>query len=344
MNVKYHKWLQLRVTNNYFPKAIFSLFEVVPFFNTKKMFKNYEILIHKKGNMVSFYMGVDGSSTFNINTNLDGLDKLYFQLLNTDATFYNYTELPEKKEGQILFFKSDSEKENATLLQQKSYVSNNDTISFRTKIFNISIPDGDVNIEVKDADNKVVWQQTINDNKSKSYAINLVAQSVGVYALWINGKLEETFFCSESLEKNCIGVWLLDVSSFLNTEMSMLSFNLDFNARKTHWQYEITLGKSRKIEIQHMEIVGVQGETYEGPIEKQITEDQYVQVYTTASPEQLQYQLETTPLLQLNYTTDFLDRPQQLEIKLPNPASGQLGKYTNGPHQGEFYSTSLVYV
>jgi len=343
MNVKYHKWLELMVANSYFPQSIFPAFKMVPFPATAQMFKNYNILMDKKENVVSLYVGSD-ANPFDVVVELKGMDTAYLQLISTDTSFYNYTDIAEHNENQVLFFKTVNTNNGISTLQKEEYITDNDLLNYRPKIFNVQLPEGEVEVSIKNEEEQLIWQQFVNGFEVKNYPVNLNAQREGVYTLWYNDQLQETFFCSGALLSNCIGIWCLDSASLLKKGSDMLSFSLNFNARAAHWQYEVILGKSRKIEVQQMDILGNQGETYEGPVEKELIGGQMASVYTSTSPLQLQYKLEKTPQLQLNYINDFSDRTQQLEIELPNPAAGQLGKYSTGTRQGSLYATSIVYV
>ena len=344
MNITYYKWLELVVTNNYFPKSIFPAFRIVPLSETVHMLKNHNILIDKKGNAASLYVGSGKSSPSDAIMDLAGMGKAYFQLIGTDTSFYKYTEIDEKREGWVLFFDSPGNGHNTLSLQKGEYVSSKDSLKCKPKMFNLSIPGDKVEILIKNKEGQTILKPVAHGNGPKKCLIDLSTQNAGVYTVWFNNELQETFFCSDGLNEHCIGVWCLDVPSLLAKTKEAQVFKLDFNARAVHWQYEVVHGKSRKIEIQDIGILGNHGETYEGPYEKEMIGGQIAKVYTTAKPLQLQYVLEKTPQLQLNYTSDFSDRMEQLEMELPNPAAGQLGKYQTGAYEGAFYTTSIVYV
>ncbi|MEM8998639.1 MAG: hypothetical protein AAGB24_00115 [Bacteroidota bacterium] len=344
MNIEYQKWLTLKLSNTYFPEAIFSRFRFLPFLKTGRLLKNYQVLIDKKENTVSLYVGTSAFEDVDFKTQLSGLGKLLFLLKTTDDSFYSYTDVGAAAPHGILFFNSGTLKGYPIELQRDSYVSAQDYIAYRPKNFMVSVPEGKAEIQIKNEAETIVFSKTIDNTQQKQYAVNLVGQPNGVYRMDINGRSTAHFFCCDDLGADCIGVWQLDVAAFLEAKEYPLVFNLDFAAREVHWQYEVMLGASRKMEIQEMNVKGAAGESYTGPEEKTVLGNRKAQVYTSDSPQQLQLQLADSPQLQLSYTTDFSDRPQELEIKLPNPASGQLGKYTNGPNKGAFYATSFVYV
>jgi hypothetical protein len=50
------------------------------------------------------------------------------------------------------------------------------------------------------------------------------------------------------------------------------------------------------------------------------------------------------PQLQVNYSNEFSNRENLLEIKLPNPETEQLKKFNQKENDGSFLSSTIVYV
>ena len=345
MNLHYHKWLDLEVTNNYFSNGVCPHFEIIPFSDTSLQMKNYEILMKKGSNIISFYAGVGIEESFRIDQNFKGLDNLYFQLINNDPLFFNYSDISAKSEQELYLFQNTSKSEESNQLQANKYVSDQDLIGYKPKVFNTTLPNKQVNIEIKTVNGESVKKESIDGIKVRNHLLNLRALDNGVYQIWLDGQLHETFFTSsEELSQQCVGVIQFNIKDFVFKNQNALKYTIDFNARSVYWQYEVVVKNLRKIKVKGMKVVGANNENYNGPEEQQIIGEQIAQVFTTSNPVQMQYKLDVPPQLQVTYSNEFSNRENILEIKLPNPETEQLKKFNQKENDGSFLSSTIVYV
>ena len=343
MKVNYHKWLELTVVNNYFPGGKGAVFNVIPLNNTARHFQNYNLLIRKNNHVFSFYIGLDNRSTFDLNRDFEGLTNLYFQVIIDDPLFFNYTDIPYLNQQQIFYFDNTNNPEDPGRLQQGQFVGEEDLVILKPKMFTVLLPAGKLNLEVRKYGGLTVKAVAVDGNKTKKYLLDLHHQEDGLYELWFNNQRQETFFLSEKLVENCIGILHFDIKN-LAAGKNVQQYELTFNARAVYWQYRVVVREERKIEVVDMKISGMHEEAYQGPEKQQIIGGQVAQVFTTTTPVQLRNKLKTNPQLQLTYSNDFSDRKKQLEIKLPNPDVEGLKKYSRGEYEGSFLLSTIVYV
>lgn len=342
MNLHYHKWMELKVTNNYFQEGMCSDFDVIPFKDTSHKMRNYEVLMKKESNTFSWYAGT--KETFTVAA-LDGLEDLYFQLINSDSLFFNYTDIPLIAENQLYYFHNNANSDSPQLFQKSQFVNKQDVIGIKSKQFNVMLPNNnEVVLEIKNSDDSVVVNTTLDGTKVNNYALSLAQYDNGVYQLWLNNQLQETFFMSnEGVAENCIGIVKLNVKDII-ARYPTVEYSIDFTARSVYWQYQVVVPKSRKIQVINMNVSGVNNEEYQGPENQEIIGGQTAQVFTTSAPILLQNVLKENPQLQVTYSNDFSNRKNQLEINLPNPDAEQIKKYNQGENENSFISSTIVYV
>ena len=220
-----------------------------------------------------------------------------------------------------------------------------DLVSYKPKEFNIQLPNYEVNIEIKTSDNQSVKKVTVDGTKVKNYLLNLSHLDNGVFQIWLNDKLKETFFASsEAMAENCVGIIELNMPELISEYLSKLNYSIDFNTRSVYWRYEVVVRNSRKIQVTEMKVVGANKEVYNGPVEKQIIGGQTAQVFTTSEPIKMQNKLDQNPQLEMIYSNEFSNRQNQLDLKLPNPEAEQIKKINQGENKGLFCSSTIVYV
>lgn len=345
MNLNFHKWMDLEVLNNYFQKGVCHNFNILPFQDTSRKMRNYEILIKKESNIFSLYAGINVTETFVIAANFSGLEDLYFQLTNNDPLFFNYTDTPSNNENELYYFENNANLKQPEIFQKNLFVSSQDLISFKPKQFNLQLPDSEAIIEIKDSNEQLILNQKIDGSQINNYLLNLNHCNNGVYHLWINDQFQETFFISdEAVNQDCIGIVRINMKEIIAQYSNNLKYTINFNARSVFWEYQVVVSKSRKIQVHEMSISGTNQEKYQGPIEQEVIGGQTAQVFTTPDPVQLQNKLEQSPQLQVTYSNDFSNRQNQIEIKLPNPDIEQIKKYNQGENKGLFFSSLIVYV
>lgn len=345
MNLNYHKWMELKVTNNYFQNGICSNFDIIPFRNTSRQMKNYEILMKKGSNTFSFYAGIKGAETFAIDTNFNGLEDIYFQLINNDLLFFNYTDIPSVNENEFYYFQNNINSNTPQFFQKAQFVTQQDLIGFKPKQFNVQLPNVEVVLEIKNNNDQTIVTTTVDGTEVNNYPLNLNQYDNGIYQLWINNQLQETFFISdEEIAQNCIGLIRFSIKEIIAQYSNNLQYIINFSARHVFWQYQVVVSTSRKIQVHEMNISGMNEEKYQGPVNQEIIGGQTAQVFITSSPLQLQDKLEQNPYLQVTYSNDFSNRKNQMEIKLPSPDVEQIKKYNQGENEGSFFSSTIVYV
>lgn len=335
----------MEVTNSYFANGICSGLHFVPFNQTSKQMNNYQILIKKDRNKFSFYVGVMESESFSISNCFQGLNELYLQFVNEDYLFFNYTDIPNINDEERYYFGNSINRKTANSIHKSEFVTKEDRIQYRQKTFTIQLPDNEVKIELKNSLGELVVSEIVNGNIDRNYFFNLKHCFDGLYQLWINNKLLQTFFITdELLNKDCIGIIKLDMDSIITKDDSQSEYKINFNARSVYWQYQIVIPKSRKIKVAEMKVIGLDNEEYIGPIEQEVIGGQISQVYTSAKAVQLQNKLEINPQLKVTYSNNFSNRKNQLDIKLPNPNAEQIRKYGQGEGEESFCSSTIVYV
>lgn len=336
--------MDLTVSNTYFPDGVCTAFGLYPFQATSRYMKNYQLRINQVRNTFSMYAGTPGNQSLNVPVDFKGLTDLYFQLTVDDALFFHYTNLPVLQENQYYFFRNGKNPSDPESLQQADFVTSEDLIAFKPKRFNILLPQSEVMLQIKKDDQEVV-SATLDGNQIKNYLLNLSGYEDGVYQLWLNKTLQETFFMSdEAMRPDCIAIVRFNITEIAANYPGNLSFSIDFDARSVFWEYKVVVPPSRKIQVEAMKIAGPANEAYDGPQQAVLIGGQEASVFTTAEPLQLQRQLEESPLLSVTYSNDFSNRKKQMELKLPNPDVEQISKYNQGKNEGSFFASTIVYV
>lgn len=341
MDINYHKWLELKITNSYFEGGICPVLKIAPFNETAQALTNYNILLRKTDNTISFYCGTAAES-FDATTELSGLNELYFQVLIDDPLFLNYTEIPSVTLPKLFLFQNSK---NSALLQKKKFVSSEDVISpAQNSLPNVTIPEG-ATIEIKNLQGDTVQKQT--NNPEDFTPINIETLETGIFQLWVNEVFKENFdHFNTSIAENCLGILKLDLDKGINTAPHPPSLTLDFKACDVYWQYQIVAPDSWDKKKTTIKIEGAQGETYPIPnpkLTKKIGE-KTAEVLTSNIAIPLAQELPTHPLMKITYTNTFSNLENKLELKLPNVGAENLKIITNEQGEISFCSTTIVYV
>ncbi|MBL4662485.1 MAG: hypothetical protein JKY22_02735 [Flavobacteriaceae bacterium] len=343
MNIKYHKWLELEVTHNYFPDGICSILNIIPTQNSIRIFENYQILLKKHANTVAFYIGLNDEESLDVSKHFEGISNLYFQVLLEDNLFFNYTDIDFPNEDQTFIF-SNKNKDNSAL-QLSEFTSASDLVSIRKETFNINLEEGNTQLEVKNSSGLVVINKNISNTTASNYSINLSSEENGMYELFLNSESHGQFFkCTEQLDANCIGIIQLNIETLRHTYENGMKYHIDFYAQTVYRKYKIAVPDTRKMEITTMEIQGMENEKYTGPIEEKLMGNQMVSVFTSNIPLQVKLQLEKHPQLNIAYTSEFSNRASDLELKLPNPSTENINTNTNEENEVSFYSSTIIHV
>ena len=264
MDINYHKWLELKITNSYFEGGICPVLKIVPFNETAQSLTNYNILLRKTDNTISFYCGTAAES-FDPTTELSGLNEIYFQVLIEDPLFLNYSEIPSVTLPKLFLFQNSK---NSSLLQKKKFVSSEDVISpAQNSLPNVTIPEG-ATIEIKNLQGDVIQKQSNTDENFDP--INIEKLETGIYQIWINGSLEEKFtHFNTPLASNCLGILKLKLNLGINTATKVPTLSLDFKERDVFSQYLIITPETWDKEKTTIKIEGSRGESYPNTVPKQ---------------------------------------------------------------------------
>ncbi|MEM7085768.1 MAG: hypothetical protein AAF489_06270 [Bacteroidota bacterium] len=345
MDIKYHKWLELEVTHNYFVDNVCPVLNLLPMGATSQVFKNHQILMKRHSNKVSFYIGLADGAPLDILKQFEGISNLYFQVVNEDNFFFNYTGIEFSNEQELLFFSNLNKDAGATQLQGSQFTDKTDLVSKRPKIFNLSLKPTDTLLEVKTHNGTVVMSEDVTNAENSNYTVHLENQESGVYQLFLNGVLMDTFFMtSERIELNAIGVVQLDMETIKNNYDDGFTYHIDFNAKAAHRKYKVVLPTARRIEVSTLEIKGMENEKYNGPVKETLIGEQMAEVFTSDIPLPLKQKLDKHPQLNVAYTSEFSNRTNELEIKLPNPGVEGITKNTNEENEVSFFSSTIIYV
>lgn len=340
MNSNYHKWLEIEITNNYFEKDTIAFCDVVPFEETKRAFKNYELLMDRNDNRITFYVGAKPGDSYQATEAFNGLEQLHFLLMNQDALFFNYTDIPLPVDEQMYYFKNG----NQAYLQEGAYVSTKDQVVYVPQFLTLTLPDTDVNIQIKDGQGKVLIQE--QSKNVRSYPIKLNALPTGYYELWLDGQLSRKMLVTgQEIPQGCFAVLTLNIEDILaKSDTESTIYTLDFNARSALFQYQVVVSDRRKITIENLSITDELGIDYSGPVAQKIIGNQSAQVFTTTDPVKLVSNRKAVPQLQIQYTNEYSDRLNQMNRGLPQPNIEDLQTVNTGMNSGEFLITTIVYV
>ncbi len=340
MNIQYNKWLDIVFSHTYFKDGKSNIFELIPLQDTSRILRNYNILMDKRVNVFSFFLGLQSGE--NLNEQLQSINDLYFQMTISDFQFFNYTEL-EPNSGSKLFYLSNAiTDENTHQLQKSANVSTQDLIEIKPKRFTVKVPSGETTIDIKNASGISIFQKSVSVLNEVDYSIDISNQDDGKYELWINNALEELFFASsQELLPNCFGIVHLNIATLLKNNQEDMGYRIDFKSREVYRKYQIIIPDSRNIDVTSIQIKSPQGDLYEGPLENEIIGGQTAQVFKSKNKIAFQQEPDASPELTVSYTSRVSHTASTLDIKLPNPDVGSISKEEN---EESFFSSTIVYV
>lgn len=331
------QWLTLGISHHYFEDGKCPVLKLAPITESRRIMKNYGIHFRELNSRYIGYVGGNSSSDFEevLPKNQD----LYFQLVNTDPYFDNYTEvvLP-RKDGTRLYLTNSITEEGET-------IPTNLYLSVQGLRFSVAVPSqAPTSISIKNSQREEIFKQTsIQDQSTVFVDINVFG--TGVYELWVAGSLSKTFFgTSEDLVENCYGLVHVQMPSILTelkkNEASMLQ--IDFQARETYWQYHVIIPQDKKITVQAVSVEGVDGLPF-SDLGKKMIGGQESHMFMSPDPIRLSQKAEKTPILKMQYTNDFSDTVLEMELKMPLPDIATVA--TKDEFNGNvFCSQAIIYV
>lgn len=330
-------WLTVTIEHEYFKEGICPVFDLIPTALTHSVLKNYDIHIRKLANQYQVY--VDIASSKAVGEALPTSD-LFFQLIHTDPYFNSYTEVP-----------LDTSKDHLVLLKNANQPqsSEGNTLLSATYLpvqplrFQVDTAANSKNqVIVKNSEGTEVFNQITTEKQSR-LSINIEAFGSGLYELWIDKKLTNTFFgTSESLEEACYGILQLQMHPIIAAlaTQRVPELTARFSARQTYWQYAVIVPADKKIVVHDMQVEGAENTLYSGPEEKKIGTAS-ARVFTSPNAIKLSQNIRGSPVLKMKYSNEFSAAVLELDVKMPLPkASAVLPQKT----ENAFYAQTIIYV
>ncbi len=336
------QWFNLVMMHEYFNKDVCTVFKIQPCVATRRLMKNYGIHIQQLGNIYKGYVEV--AETKAIWEELDSQEDLYFQLMNTDCNFDNYTDIPSSNEENKLLYITNATVANR--MHTEEFVTPDVYLPKSALRFNVSVPnDTSVTVVIKDSLGKEIYKQD-SLLKQSSISVDIEVFGAGIYEVWIDDKRIQTFFgTSEKIAENCYGILHLQMRTLVESlkENTMPSLQVKFSAKATYWQYAVVVPNDKKIKIQELTLEGVDEILYAGPEKKEIAGGIESKVFTSLQVIKLQQKATKHPLLKIKYNNDFSDTVLELDLKMPIPnVSKIVAKKQN--NENLLYSQTIIYV
>lgn len=342
MTIKYYKWLQCKVTHNYFNDDVSSVFGLIPFRETAQQMNNYSIMLRHERNSFSFYIGKTDGNPPNVNTEFEGIADLYFQLVVSDYLFFNTTDLDINDQQKVLLLSNLSEAADSNIMHSGSSVSEDDTIKIRSVQFDYELPQGNGKLEITDEVGNVVLENEYSNDQVTTVPIDLQNLEVGKYTLSLSdGSTEEFFLIQETLHEECIGIVRINMEAMKANHSDDLTYEVKFEPRSIYWEYKIILRGDHT--LLSVGIEGIDSETYSGPVEEDFMGNQKAHVFMSSIPRPMKQKHEHNPELTYTYSSENTDS-DTLTLKLPIPGPEALKTKQSEEGEVSFYSTSIIYV
>jgi hypothetical protein len=148
---------------------------------------------------------------------------------------------------------------------------------------------------------------------------------------------------SNQYKPNCVAVIFLDMQTIVDENKPVKKLKHVFNVRKVFWEYQIVIPDYMKFNEKDLKIVGIQNETYKGPVKKSIgNKNAFVMI--SGIPLALKRSLDRYPLLELYYTDIRSNKSNTLEFQLPNQDPQSIRtKLVDGSNM-MFLSSTIIYL
>ncbi len=341
MNKKNEHWFTLAIHHFYFIKNECTVFDIRPTSATQRIMKNYGIRFQKIKNQYLIYVEVAANKK--IWEELRTAGDLYFELINTDPYFNNYTEviLP-RKENTVYYFTNEAVMNRFNPTGSSALK----TLSYQPLRFNIGVPkDKKSTISIKQNGQEIC--QLISPEKQATVFIDLNAFGNGIYELWIDNVLSNTFYgASEALNINGLGIFHINLRNALESlkENVLPTLNINFEARATFREYIVVVPEDKKIEVKNITIQGTDNEKYKEPEKKVVFENQGESyIFTSVSAVKLEQKPKEIPLLKVQYVNQFSDVLVEQDMKMPYPSASTM-ILKNKNNENMYNSQMIIYV
>lgn len=205
--------------NHLFSKGL----KLVPSKQTQRLLQREELWLHKEERSVGIYAKKE--KLFE-----DNMPSLLFWIEVTDPQFYNYTHLPKTiaNKDHILCFTND--KEEASLTVKKEIIKNVQR-KIQVVVFDETVVKDEC-IKVYDLAGNMVYEEVVMVG-TKSAVLDLTQEEDGLYT-WTFDGFSGTFFLTDKNLKRIVGVFM-----FMMQSEKVHRINIQFEAKKTYWEYLI---------------------------------------------------------------------------------------------------------
>ena len=339
---KHIHWFTLFIEHHYFQNNECPIFDLAATQETQRILKNYGIRFQKIKN--EYYAYAEVASSKKIWEELNTADDLFFQLINTDPNFNNYTDVLLPQKENTLLYVTNHEVQNR--FNEEVITSSKNTLNVSPLRFNITVSKTEkVSVSVKKNGQEIVNQ--ISPEKQATVFINIQSHGTGVYEVWIDDVLTNTFYgTSEILHQNCYGILHIKMRNIVESlkENTLPTLKLNFNARATFREYIVVIPKDKKIEIKNMEIESIENEDYKAPEKRMVLGNQEeANVFTSVNAIQLSQKPQKHAVLKIQYTNQFSDVVSELDMLMPVPSTSSIvtQKVNN---ENVYYSQTIIYV
>lgn len=342
MMKKHEHWFTLEINHPYFDKGECSIFDLLPTQETIRIMKNYGIRLQKIKNQYHAYVTVAPSKkTWE---ELNTAEDLFFQMVNTDVNFDNYTDVILPKKENTVSYITNSEIVNRFNSEMQTVPKTG--VAIYPLRFNIPVsPEEKTTVSIKKNNQEIFSQVSLQ--KQSVIPIDLRAFECGIYELWINNKLSTTFFGTNArLNTNCYGVFQINMRNILESlkENTLPLLKVNFKARATYREYLVIVPEDKKIDIKSMDIHTYEGEQYEAPQKKMVLSGQQeATVFTSTQPIKLFQKPSNHPVLKIHYSHQFSDVLLELDIKMPVPDTSSIITRKKN-NENVYYSQTIIYV
>lgn len=140
-----------------------------------------------------------------------------------------------------------------------------------------------------------------------------------------------------------LGLLHLNFESLAPPQLNEIKLSLNITARRVYWVYKIIIPESRQIQVHHMEILDIDRNNFNGPVQREIVGGQMASVFTSARLLPLRQKLDQHSLLKLTYSNQGSELTTEMEMKLPNATAENL-ESINIDGSTVWSSTIIVYV
>lgn len=342
MHKEHIHWFTFLIEHLYFNNKECTVFDLIPLQQTQRTLKNYGIRFQKFKNQYLAY--AEAAPSKKIWDELAYADDLFFQLINTDATFDNYTDVALPKKANTILYATNEKVVNRFANQPIITVKN--TLPIGALRFSVPVSkEKSVSVIIK-SNGQEIFNQVSPEKQSTAF-IDIQVHGTGVYELWIDNELANTFFgTSERLSTNCYGILHINMRNAVESlrENTLPIVQLHFDARATFREYVVIIPKEKKIDIKNMEIESANNEKY-GDVEqkKVLGNEEASNVFTTTNAIPLYQKAKEHSVLKIQYANQFSDVVTELDIPMPVPsATSLITKQVN--NENVYYSQTIIYV